>query len=245
MGIWRDFEIFDKISKQTILEEGMSVVKSEYKYYTNCDGNYLARKEGAAKSFELFAQKITNSEKAVVIFMDGTRLIVVYSDFWDTFHKTIEYTFSDELDISITRKQISKLIETIKLFVIGFAQTIYYIDDESANSEIVRKILLEKLRSTKIIKAADVMQLSIECNLIENNVEKSKIIGRNIGVIVIVILLINFGFSMIHQSLSDEHNQKMQIISKEHSTIENEIVIEKEKIVDLEKRLNDGKIWCN
>lgn len=240
MSTLNDFEIFAKYSQDRIITDSLSTLKIENKYYVNLQGNYLARKEGVFKSFEILANKIAEDKKAVVMFAQNNRFVIVFNGFWDEYHKSVKYEYVD-----IDERKLNKLIETAKVFGVGFAPKYYLIIDGSENGLIVQKVVKQKIAKINLLSIKDIETQIKECNYIENNIEKSKKITTTIFLSVASIFVLNFIFAYGNGLIESAQKKEISIIDNNIATIQTDLKIEQEKRVDLEKRLHDGKVWCN
>lgn len=245
MNFLSDFDVFEKFSKEDILGNGVSSVKMEYKNYINYYGNYLARKDGVCKSFEVLADKIANGAKSVVIFLDGTRLVIIYNGFWDKHHKSVVHTFEENANLTIQKRKLNKLVEMVKIFSIGYAPQIFFVEGSRENADILKEILLHKLNMVKILQMADIAPLMDECHFVENNIEKSKKVLKAVGIAAISFFIVNIGLVYADNQMSKSNKERVDEIESSLISIKTQLNEETEKTLDLEKRLNDGKIWCD
>lgn len=245
MNFLSDFDVFEKFSKEDVLENGVSSVKMEYKNYINYYGNYLARKEGVCKSFEVLADKIADGAKSVAIFLDGNRLVIIYNGFWDKHHKSVVYIFEENANSAVQKRKLNKLIEMVKIFSIGYTPKIFFIEGSKENAEVLKEILLQKLSMIKVLQTADIIPLMNECHFVENNIEKSKKVLKAVGIAAISFFIVNIGLAYADNQMSETNKAKIDKIDSSILSIRTQIDEETEKTLDLEKRLNDGKIWCD
>lgn len=240
MSTLNDFEIFTKYSEDKIITDGISTLKMENKYYINFQGNYLARSEGVFKSFEILANKIVDDKKAVVMFVQNNRFVVVFNGFWDEYHKSIKYEYVD-----IDERKLNKLIETAKVFGVGFAPKYYLVTDGSENGLIVQKVVNQKIAKINLLSTKDIETHIKECNYIENNIEKSKKITTTIFLSIASIFVLNFIFAYGVGLIESAQKKEISVIDNKMAILQTDLKIEQDKRLDLEKRLHDGKVWCN
>lgn len=245
MSFLQDFNIYEKISHDDILENGMTSVKLEYKYFINIDGNILARKEGVFKSFEILANKISGQMKSVVIFYDDERIVIVYNNFWDSHHKTILHLLDEETHSGFEMKNINRLAEIVKIFCMGFKIKTYFVSADSPKALKIRKIFQQRLSEIEILNEFNVASAIKECHFIENNLQKSKSLAVALATAAAVFIVLNSGFAYVNSLIKAGQKKELSLIESKKQDFQSALVLQVEKIEDLNKRINDGKVWCN